>query len=250
MFKSTLEVAHIDGQKWRLTRPLIWEGGWQYVVIRSGFETDFVSIPKPVRWLLDNAGRNSEAAVLHDAVWRESKRPDPRIDPWLADGMFRRALRETGSTALARGLMWFAVRATAMVSGRFGKKGPSVGVKILQLVCVFLLGAVFALAPTLVAGAGLAFYWIGSWVVAIVWFLLYEWRHHAQHNWPWPSHSKRLLTAPPTQEMLLIFAFAKDYTTKDSAEPSSDEVARAQRLRALLDGGAALTEEQIDLLLA
>jgi hypothetical protein len=50
--------------------------------------------------------------------------------------------------------------------------------------------------------------------------------------------------------MLLIFAFAKDYTTKDSAEPSSDEVARAQRLRALLDGGAALTEEQIDLLLA
>ena len=81
MFRTKLHVAHIDDKRWQLTRPLVWEGQWQYFVIRAGFQTDFASIPKPVRWLLDNAGRNAEAAVLHDAVWRESKRKDkPRID--------------------------------------------------------------------------------------------------------------------------------------------------------------------------
>lgn len=258
MFRSTLEVAHINGEKWRLTRPLVWEGGWQFVVIRSGFETDFASIPKPVRWLLDNAGHNSEAAVLHDAAWRESKRKSPRIDPWLADGMFRRALRETGAPALTRGLMWFAVRAAAMVSGRLGKAGPSLPIKILQLLCVFFLGLVSAAGPTIIAGVGLFLYWIWNWVAAVGWWLIFE---HGKKgtNWPfWPEFLKPpsaketgpSLTKPPPMDLLVIVSFAKDPTTPDALEPPASEIARADALRALVDASRDLTEAQIDAWLA
>ena len=155
MFETQLAVRHLHGNRWQLTDALVWQGREELFVIRSGFETDFASIPKPLRWLLDNAGANSEAAVLHDAAWRESQHENPRIDPWDADGMLRRALRETGATALTRGLMWFGVRFAAIVRGRYGREGPGKFVKIGQLVGMFILGVVTALIPTLVTLFGL-----------------------------------------------------------------------------------------------
>jgi hypothetical protein len=206
MFRTTLKVSHVDGNRWELLAPLVYEGTSQYFVIRSGFETDFASIPKPVRWLLDSAGQNSEAAVLHDAVWRESKREtEPRVDPWHADGLFRRALRETGAPALTRGLMWFAVRLAATVSGRFGRLGPSLFVKVLQLLGIFVLGVVAALGPTLVALVGLVVYWIANWVVALVWQFYERGRMRESPNWPWPLDRKpRRLKQPMPRELLAI----------------------------------------------
>lgn len=234
MFLSRLHVVHVDGKKWELTRPLVWEGRWQYFVIREGFQTDFASIPKPVRWLLENSGRNSEAAVLHDAVWRESKRRvDPRVDPWNADGMFRRALRETGSPALTRGLMWFAVRTAAMCSGRFGRRGPNVVVKVLQLLGVLALGILSALAPTVVAVAGLFVFWIASWLVALVWHLYERRKMHADTNWPWPSDKQKLEKDPPARELLLVVA--KDPTLDDGLGPKLSAAVAADRD---LTGGA------------
>lgn len=210
MFLTTLAVAHVDdvaarGKEWKLTQPLIWRGRWEYFIIRSDFATDFASIPRPIRWLLDNSGRNSEAAVLHDAVWRESKKPadERRVDPWHADGIFRRALRQTGSTALSRGLMWFAVRAAAIRRGRFGKLGPSRIVKLLQLAGMFVVGVLTVLAPTLVAVAGLIVFWAANWIVAVVWHFVESARMEEATNWPWPvGISNRERTAPP--ERLLV----------------------------------------------
>jgi hypothetical protein len=70
MFLTRLAVSHVGGKRWELTDPLVWAGTNELLVIRPRFATDFASIPKPLRWLLDNAGANSEAAVLHDAIWR------------------------------------------------------------------------------------------------------------------------------------------------------------------------------------
>lgn len=206
MFRTELSVAHVDGNRWRLLAPLVYEGTSQYFVIASGFETDFASIPKPVRWLLDSAGRNSEAAVLHDAVWRESKRPDRRrVDPWHADGLFRRALRETGATALTRGLMWFAVRTAAMASGRFGREGPALPIKVLQLLGILALGIVTALGPTLVAILGLVVYLVANWIVALVWQVFERARLHEEPNWPWPLDRKATqLSAPAPVAALRI----------------------------------------------
>lgn len=206
MFMTGLSVLHIDRKRWELRDPLLWQGQRELVVIRSGFETDFASIPRVLRWFLDNAGANSEAAVLHDAVWRESKRESGAlIDPADADGMFRRALRETGATALTRGLMWFGVRAAAIFAGRYGKRGPARVVKIAQLVGMLFLGLVAAGVPTLVAGVGMIIYWLASWVVALVW-QVFERRRFTGFtpNWPWPHDTKLVRTRPPPRQYLKV----------------------------------------------
>ncbi len=227
MFGTRLTVAHLGGKRWELLDPLVWEDEDRLVVIRRGFQTDFASIPKPLRWLLDNAGANSEAAVLHDALWRESKRDvAPGIDPWDADASFRIALRETGSTMLVRLLMWFGVRAAAMLGGRFGKEGPRpLLLKIGQLLGVFVLGVLTALAPTLVALAGLAVFWVANWVVALVARPFAG----ARDNWPWPlgtggrpatpSRGETRTGAPPEELLNIVSA---DSETADAVRGAID----------------------------
>lgn len=253
-FRTTLKVAHGSAQDWVLLQPLVWQGEWQFVIIRTGFQTDFASIPKPVRWLLDNAGRNAEAAVLHDAAWRESKRNNPRIDPWYADGMFRRALRETGSPALTRGLMWFAVRVAALFGGRLGKKGPNLPIKLGQLLVVFLLGVLSALGPTIVAGLGLVIYWACNWLIAAAWYLLYEGQIFHRANWPWPVTNPP--PPPPVDEhppaltlvsdYLVVVPFADEPWTKNPASPTPAEKEVADDLTQLLAARAVPGEDLID----
>lgn len=249
-FRTRLETSHTSRETWQLTRPLVWQGLWQYVVIREGFSTDFASIPKPLRWLLDNAGANAEAGVLHDAAWRESKlAPDVRrIDPWFADGMLRRALRETGSSALTRALIWFGVRMAASVSGRFGRKGPPLLVKIAQLLCVFLLGSLTALGPTIVAGGGLLVFWVFNWLFAVIWFLVYERRSFSGANWPFPAGSKNPTLGtvddpfvpergklPAPQELLVIIPFKPDPYAKDAPPLTAGQEDAAGELAAMLN---------------
>jgi hypothetical protein len=206
-FRTPLLVRHDVGEQWCLLDPLIFEGRDEFFVMRRGFTTDFASVPRPVRWLFDSAGHNSEAGVLHDAVWRESKRRDgrtPRIDPWDADGIFRRALRESGATTATRSLMWLAVRATAILSGRFGHSGPSLPVKVLQVVGIAVIGVVGVLIPTAVALAGMFVYFLIEWLVALPW-AVFERITKRSSNLPWPLGPKRDRIEAAPKEYLAIF---------------------------------------------
>lgn len=205
-FRTPLSVRHEVDEDWRLLDPLVFEGRDDYFVIRKGFRTDFASIPRPVRWLFDTAGTNSEPGVLHDAVWRESKRADgiePRVDPWDADGLFRRSLRESGAPAITRALMWIAVRTAAIAAGRLGRSGPSFPVKIGQVAGMASVGIVAVGAPTAVAVVGRIFYWLIEWIVAIVWFPFERWKG-TESNLPWPMGRKRPAIDDPPREFLLI----------------------------------------------
>ena len=206
-FRTPLSVRHEVGEDWRLLAPLVFEGSRDFFVIREGFRTDFASIPRPVRWLFDTAGGNSEPGVLHDAVWRESKRTDGvprRIDPWDADGLFRRALRESGATALTRGLMWIAVRAAAIAAGRFGSSGPPLPVKVGQLAGVATVGVVTVGAPTAVAFVGRIVYWMVECLVAVPW-AVFERLRGKRTNLPWPASGGRdPIEAPPREHLLVI----------------------------------------------
>jgi Protein of unknown function (DUF1353) len=280
-FRTRLVTAHISRDTWELTHPLVWQGEWQYIIIREGFHTDFASIPKVVRWLLDNAGANAEAGVLHDAAWRESKlKPEiRRIDPWFADGMLRRALRETGSTALVRTLIWFGVRIAASVSLRLGKKGPSRLVKIAQLTVVAMLGVVTALVPTIVAVAGLVVFWIFNWIFSVFWYAVFEKRVFKKGiNWPWPVKAVNVANAPETvaqtpteslapstlqapapaappqgqlpapNDLLVVIPFRSDpYTdAPDADSPTPPQLAAAKELAVILhDDPTKLTDEHI-----
>lgn len=206
-FRTPLSVRHEIGEDWRLLDPLVFEGRREFFVIRKDFRTDFASIPRPVRWLFDTAGTNSEPGVLHDALWRESKRADgkePRVDPWDADGLFRRALRESGAPALTRGLMWIAVRTAAIAAGRFGSSGPPLGVKVAQVAGMASVGVVSVGAPTAVAVAGRIFYWVVEWVVAVPWSIV-ERLQGKSTNLPWPaSPGHDEIKAPPKEYLLVI----------------------------------------------
>ena len=247
MFRTALHVRHVQGKTWALTRPLVLEGRREFFVIKAGFQTDFASIPKPVRWLLDNAGANAEAAVLHDALWRESKRmPTPVVDPWDADGIFRSVLRETGATALTRGLMWFAVRLVASVQGRLGRQGPRLAVKLAQLLGVFALGLCTAAGPTAVAMGGLVVYWVGNWVVSAAWWPLERHRFRHATNWPWPWRPTAAArhTAPPPDDLFVVLARPGSAPAPSTALPAS------LALEALLAGERDVTNDEIDQALA
>lgn len=235
MFRTPLEVRHVVGRDWELTAPLVFEGKTDYFVIRAGFRTDFASIPRLFRWLFESTGYNSEAGVLHDAAWRESKRRvDPRIDPWDADGLFRRALRLSSATALARGLMWFAVRTVAIASGRFGRNGPHLVWKLVQVIGMFAVAVALVGVPTIAVLAGMLVFWLASWIVALIWWVFERVRGFDTH-WPWPVGRRPSppRTEPPPRELLLVI-------------PKQD--ARGEALTALLgDDVRALADEQLDL---
>lgn len=205
-FRTPLSVRHEVGEDWRLLDPLVFEGRRDLFVIRKDFRTDFASIPRPVRWLFDTAGPNSEPGVLHDALWRESKRTDgvtPRVDPWDADGLFRRALRESGATALTRGLMWIAVRAAAIAAGRIGRSGPRLPVKVAQVTGMAGVGIVTVGVPTVVAVVGRLFYWVVEWIVAVPWGLAERLRGK-RTNLPWPARRGHEQMEDPPREYLLV----------------------------------------------
>lgn len=205
-FRTPLSVRHEVGEEWRLLEPLVFEGEREFFVMREGFTTDFASIPRAVRWLFDTAGTNSEPGVLHDALWRESKRTDgvtSRVDPWDADGLFRRALRESGATALTRALMWIAVRAVAVASGRFGRNGPPLPVKVGQVTAMATVGVASVGVPTAVTVVGRIFYWVLEWLVAIGW-RRFERTNGMTTNLPWPMGPKREHPTSPPREYLLV----------------------------------------------
>lgn len=163
-FRTDLQVRRtVDNQAWILTQPLIWEGDWETLYIKPGFRTDFASVPKPMRWLLDTGGKNAAAGVLHDVAWRESKRSADvrRVDPWHADGLFRRALRYAKVAPVPRNMLWVGVRVAATLSGRIGRGGPSMGMKILKT----LMWAVLAL---LIIGVPLAAVLLGYVLYLVV----------------------------------------------------------------------------------
>ena len=129
-----------------------------------------------------------------------------RIDPADADGMFRRALRETGATALTRGLMWGGVRAASISGGRYGSSGPSRWVKLAQLAGITALGALTVLLPTGVAFAGLVLYWFANWIVAVAWrsFETRTFGKDFRSNWPWWPAKKPAATTGALPERLLV----------------------------------------------
>ena len=92
-FLTDLVVKDIDGNKWELLWPLVYEqDGVQYTA-PAGFVTDLASIPGLVFWR-SKSGKHNEAAVIHDAGYagdlpvepcRELTRED--VDRLFRDGM-------------------------------------------------------------------------------------------------------------------------------------------------------------------
>ncbi len=205
MFHTPLHVAQMEAGAWRIEAPLIWEGRWEYIVVRSGFVSDLASLPRLVHWAAGRSCRHLHAMVLYDAVLRDSMRHDGRIDPWHADGILRRALRETGTTALTRGVVWLAARMVAIFCGRMGKMGPTLSVKILQFATMSAILLVSVTPAAVLFFLGSTFYWVLSWSVALIWYVIYEGRNlDAPPNLPWPLSRQRPVHVMPFDRNLIV----------------------------------------------
>lgn len=114
MFLTPLQVRYMGGGRRRLTADLVyetWEG--KTIIVKSGFVTDFFSIPFPLRWLFRRDRRGREAAVVHDMLCRYRLPAYPAKD---THRIFREALQDRGVGFFTRWIMWAAVSA-------FGPRG-------------------------------------------------------------------------------------------------------------------------------
>lgn len=116
-FVGKLRLEHldepVDKTKWFKTfAPFAYiaEDGTRYD-IPIGTYTDFASIPKMWRWLIDRFGRHSKAALLHDYLTKWKKVPRKKAD---------RLLREACQTLLVKKWKWkfmyFGVRSYSIAT--------------------------------------------------------------------------------------------------------------------------------------
>jgi len=117
-FRTYLDVREApDGEgKWTLLSPLLYVGNTDSFTVPAGFRTDFASVPAIFRSLVSKIGAHTKAAVLHDWLYHERPfvqaafgvvLPISRKD---ADGIFLRAMRESGVGWWRRTMAYQAVR--------------------------------------------------------------------------------------------------------------------------------------------
>ena len=104
MFCSTLDLRAGKPGQWVLLRPLIWNDGVK-IVVPAGFSTDLASIPRVLRWLLQQNGASRRSAVLHDFLYRSH-----RMTRGSADALFKKALQSDGVNPVGVWLYWAGVR--------------------------------------------------------------------------------------------------------------------------------------------
>lgn len=133
--KAPLQLVLIDGDDgravtsggrctWRVAAPIAYdvgaEGSGETITVPAGATTDLASVPRLAWALFPPDGPWLKAAVVHDFLYRSKgtcwldgfngrtrARPYSRAE---ADGVFREAMGVLGVGALARGVIWSAVR--------------------------------------------------------------------------------------------------------------------------------------------
>lgn len=105
-------ITHLDvrlpeeGKPWVLDNPLVFESDLLgVVVVPSGFETDFASVPRlPIAYSLFGDVVHAPA-VIHDYLYSEEQ-----IERAKADAVFEEAMAASGVSWWKRKMMWLAVR--------------------------------------------------------------------------------------------------------------------------------------------
>lgn len=176
MFDSELSIRAVGPRTWSLTSPLIWTGReGQTFTVPIGFVTDFASVPRFLRWLVEPYGPYTRAAVLHDwllvelAGWSRRHLGNVVIAPMDGsddapparsrdcDGIFRAAMADLGTPGVLRWSMWAAVRLASCFNAdraygrRFWRDAPA-AFGMLLLVCATVVIPVAALFVLLALG--------------------------------------------------------------------------------------------------
>lgn len=118
---TPLRIEIVNGsdhgrQLWRLAEPLTFtiglKDGGISITVPAGTLTDFASVPRVLWPLFPPTGKWCQAAVVHD--WLCRVKGFPRF---LADAIFREAMRRSGVPTWRRVIMFYAVRCYSIALG-------------------------------------------------------------------------------------------------------------------------------------
>jgi hypothetical protein len=119
-FTDPVWLEPFGDDDWIVRRESAWEvghvGSREFVVIPEGFVSDLASVPNLLRWLIPSYGRHTQAAVLHDRLYRHDDHDYTRSQ---SDRMFYEAMLALGVWKPRAWIMWLAVR----VGGRWAWRG-------------------------------------------------------------------------------------------------------------------------------
>ena len=108
MEKSRLNTCPIDDKYWEVLEEYSYETSKGLVVVPKGFKTDYASVPKIFRNIINTYGKHGRAAVVHD--WLYSSRCEVNITRAEADKIFLEIMVEWNVKKYKRILMYILVR--------------------------------------------------------------------------------------------------------------------------------------------
>ena len=122
--------------RWVLTETFEFHSGEYrsglFVRCEAGMESDLASIPRAVRWLVPKVGKDAQASVVHDRVYRDGfmlmrvaghEKP-VAVSRGMADSMYYQAMLALGVGRLRREAIYRGLQVGGWVAwNRYRRKG-------------------------------------------------------------------------------------------------------------------------------
>lgn len=105
---TKLNTCPVDDDYWEVLEDYFYETSIGIIKVPKGFKTDYASVPKIFRNIINCSGKHGRAAVVHD--WLYSSKCTLDVTREKADKIFLEIMEEWGVGAIKRNLMYRMVR--------------------------------------------------------------------------------------------------------------------------------------------
>ena len=108
MEMTRLNTMPIDDKYWEVLEDYTYRTSKGLVTVPKGFKTDYASVPRIFRNIINSSGKHGRAAVVHD--WLYSSKCTLDVTREEADQVFLEIMTEWGVSVIKRNLMYRMVR--------------------------------------------------------------------------------------------------------------------------------------------
>ena len=105
---TELKTTPIDDKYWEVMEDYYYKTSRGVIRVPKGFRTDYASVPRIFRNIINSYGKHGRAAVVHD--WLYSNQCKIDITREEADKRFSEIMKECGVGSIKRNLMYRMVR--------------------------------------------------------------------------------------------------------------------------------------------
>ena len=105
---TELKTTPIDDKYWEVMEDYYYKTSRGVIRVPKGFRTDYASVPRIFRNIINSYGKHGRAAVVHD--WLYSSQCKIDVTREEADKIFLEIMKECGVGSIKRNLMYRMVR--------------------------------------------------------------------------------------------------------------------------------------------